>query len=536
MDLFQNPFHILNSTPQDNRQWIMELADSGSLRRNPNECRDAASTLTHPRRRLAAEMAWMLGVLPKHVDSVLSYLKFSVRNLIGIDKLTQFRNRLGVSKMIPIASTNLLAAGLSRLPDYPSDVVASWIVEIAKTSEKITLEQVREVINVERKVSGFPRVDLSDIEAEIQNLRDYYRQVMTFAMNQLSVNERARAMTEIVESTTADEKQFPRLIDRLVDWYKLDVQESLEENEKKIEDLDRKLRLAVDEERPDSALAPVVDQLVQTVNNWNAIAQPIQVSKNRRGLSNTESRRVAWRVRDLAEHLFYEYDKLDFCQKCIKILRQAFAVVPEISEVLAKDMRKLTNIARTRDQKAPPSAEEFARMKEELDGLKAKNAEYEKRSNRMLLTIADYENSKKRAEREKAEFFKYAVEGVIKDLILVVDSIEKGIESAKESGDFDSLNEGIQLIHKQLGELLKKRDVTVIKAQGEPFDPNLHEAVMYIDSEDVEENAVIEEFQRGYLLHERVIRPSMVSVSRGKPQTENTLPDDEGEKEEKSNE
>ena len=188
------------------------------------------------------------------------------------------------------------------------------------------------------------------------------------------------------------------------------------------------------------------------------------------------------------------------------------------------------------ESEAAPSAEKFARMKEELDSAKTKNAEFEERSDRMLRTIADYENSKKRAEREKAEFFKYAVEGVIKDLILVVDSIERGIESAKESRDFDSLNEGIQLIHKQLGELLKKRDVTVIKAQGEPFDPNLHEAVMHIESEDVEENAVIEEFQRGYLLHDRVIRPSMVSVSKGKPQTENTSPDDEGEKEEESNE
>ena len=184
----------------------------------------------------------------------------------------------------------------------------------------------------------------------------------------------------------------------------------------------------------------------------------------------------------------------------------------------------------------PPSAEEFNRMKEELDDVKAKNAEYEERSDRMLRTIADYENSKKRAEREKAEFFKYAVEGVIKDMILVVDNIERGIESAQESKDFDSLHEGIQLIHKQLGELLDKRDVTVIQAQGEPFDPNLHEAVMHIESEDVEENAVIEEFQRGYLLHDRVLRPSIVSVSRGKPRTKDTSPDDEGEKEEESNE
>ena len=185
------------------------------------------------------------------------------------------------------------------------------------------------------------------------------------------------------------------------------------------------------------------------------------------------------------------------------------------------------------NSEAAPSAEEFALLEEELNRVIAEN---EERSDRMLRTIADYENSKKRAEREKAEFFKYAVEGVIKDIILVVDSIERGIESAKESKDFESLNEGIQLIHKQLGELLKKRDVTVIQAQGELFDPNLHEAVMHIESEDVQENAVIEEFQRGYLLHDRVIRPSMVSVSRGKPEEEDASSVNEADKEDGSNE
>ena len=187
------------------------------------------------------------------------------------------------------------------------------------------------------------------------------------------------------------------------------------------------------------------------------------------------------------------------------------------------------------DQQSPPSAEEFARLKEELERVRAEN---EERSDRMLRTIANYENSKKRAEREKAEFFKYAVEGVIKDLIPVVDNIERGIESAKESKDFESLNEGIQLINKQLDDLLKKRDVIAIEARGEPFDPKLHEAMMHIESDDVPENAVIEEFQRGYLLHDRVIRPSMVSVSRGKPDEEDAAPvaEGEGQMEEESNE
>ena len=206
----------------------------------------------------------------------------------------------------------------------------------------------------------------------------------------------------------------------------------------------------------------------------------------------------------------------------------SIASEPEISEGYSGSAVEEDSVLEAR-----PSAEEYALLEEELNRVKAEN---EERSDRMLRTIADYENSKKRADREKAEFFKYAVEGVIKDIILVVDSIERGIESTKESKDFESLNEGIQLIHKQLGELLKKRDVTVIQAQGELFDPNLHEAVMHIESDDVQENAVIEEFQRGYVLHDRVIRPSMVSVSRGKPEKGDASPVNEAEKEEGSNE
>jgi molecular chaperone GrpE len=200
------------------------------------------------------------------------------------------------------------------------------------------------------------------------------------------------------------------------------------------------------------------------------------------------------------------------------------------TQTKAKDLEDTANKAVSEESEAesPPSTEEFARMK----------AEYEARYDQMLRTIADFENSKKRAEREKEEFLKYAIEGMVKDLIPVVDNIERAIESTKESKDFDSLNEGIELIHKQLFDLLERRGVTTIKAVGEPFDPTQHEAVMHVESDDVPENAVIEEFQRGYLLHNRVIRPPMVSVSRGKAEKEETSPvaEGEGEKEERSNE
>ena len=172
--------------------------------------------------------------------------------------------------------------------------------------------------------------------------------------------------------------------------------------------------------------------------------------------------------------------------------------------------------------KAEPAAsfaEEFAKLK----------AEYQEKYDQMLRTVAEYENAKKRAERSKEEFSKYAVEGVIKDIIPVIDSVERAIDSTNESKDFDALSEGVQLIHKQLLDTLQKRSVNPIEAIGENFDPTRHEAIMHVESEDVPENAVIEEFQRGYSLHDRVIRPSIVSVSKGKPEKvkESVAPDEE---------
>ena len=152
--------------------------------------------------------------------------------------------------------------------------------------------------------------------------------------------------------------------------------------------------------------------------------------------------------------------------------------------------------------------EEFAKLK----------AEYQEQYDQMLRKIAEYDNAKKRAERRAEESSKYAVEGVIKDIIPVIDSVERAVESTNESKDFDSLSEGVQLIHKQLLDSLQRRSVNPIEAIGENFDPTRHEAIMHMESEEVPENAVIEEFQRGYTLHDRVIRPSMVSVSKGRPE------------------
>ena len=387
MDLLQNPFHILTATLRDNRLRIVELEEDRQLFPDANECTQARSNLTHPRKRLSAEMAWLLGVNPKRAGEVLELLESPVDNLIGEDKLTQvraafegvlktgnpiamdkpmpitlarflfdhFKNLLGIDKLMPIAQANLLAAGLSRLPDYSSDdvaewIVAQWILEISRVFEDIDPEEVRTTINEERIVSGFPEVaDLSVIKEEIRERRHYCRQVITSALNKLSVKERAGAVTTVAEATTDNrEKHDLTLIGDLVDSYEVGVQEFLKKEDENIKALGEKLRAEADAESPDSTLAPMVNQLIQVVKNWETVAHPIQVIKKSKGLSHEASYLIAVHVRELAVNLFKEYDKLDFSRQLINMLQEVFTEHDELTERIAEDVKTLDEIAEER--------------------------------------------------------------------------------------------------------------------------------------------------------------------------------------------
>jgi len=150
--------------------------------------------------------------------------------------------------------------------------------------------------------------------------------------------------------------------------------------------------------------------------------------------------------------------------------------------------------------------------------LKAALTEKEKEAaanyDKYVRAIAELDNYKKRAVKEKAEIIKYGKEEVIKDILPFVDSLDRALEHADSSTDIQSFKEGLQLIQEQLLCCLKKHGVEVIECAGKDFDPNFHEAMMQVDSEHHEANKVINEFQRGYLLNGRLLRPSRVSVCK----------------------
>lgn len=156
--------------------------------------------------------------------------------------------------------------------------------------------------------------------------------------------------------------------------------------------------------------------------------------------------------------------------------------------------------------------EELARMQQELEEARAKS---EAANDMMLRLAAEMENYKKRALKEQDLMKKYANQNLIKELLPVMDNLERALKSASESKDFDAFLEGVAMILKQMKTVLEREGLVEVKAVGEVFDPNYHEAVAHVPSDEVSENIIIEELQKGYIMHDRVLRPSMVIVSKG---------------------
>ncbi len=145
-----------------------------------------------------------------------------------------------------------------------------------------------------------------------------------------------------------------------------------------------------------------------------------------------------------------------------------------------------------------------------LDEVVRLEAGLEAERERALRLRADFDNFRKRTERQRAEIERFALADVLRDLLPVVDNLERALVAQAEATD---LRKGVEMIVRQLNELLKRYGLSAIPAVGERFDPTVHEAVFLEESDSVTTPTVVEELQRGYWLNERLLRPSLVKVS-----------------------
>jgi molecular chaperone GrpE len=173
------------------------------------------------------------------------------------------------------------------------------------------------------------------------------------------------------------------------------------------------------------------------------------------------------------------------------------------------DNSKLEDIIASSEAE-PKETQPMEELQKELENAKE---EAKKNYDLYMRALADAENTRKRAQRERDEYIKYANLPIIKKILPVMDDFQRAMQASQTSQDYEALHKGMEIIIGHLDQILQAEGVEAIECLGKPFDPELHQPLMVESSEEYEENTVIEELQKGYKMKGRVIRPSLVKVS-----------------------
>lgn len=192
--------------------------------------------------------------------------------------------------------------------------------------------------------------------------------------------------------------------------------------------------------------------------------------------------------------------------------------VAEESETEAKEAEdaqetETAEAAETEAEDAQESEEDSKKKKRKEKKKDKKDAQIEELTDRVKRQMAEFDNFRKRTEKEKSQMFETGAKSIIEKILPVVDNFERGLAAIPEEEKGSAFAEGMEKIYKQLMTTLEEIGVTVIEAAGAEFDPNLHNAVMHVEDEELGENIVAEEFQKGYKYHDSVVRHSMVKVA-----------------------
>jgi molecular chaperone GrpE len=152
----------------------------------------------------------------------------------------------------------------------------------------------------------------------------------------------------------------------------------------------------------------------------------------------------------------------------------------------------------------------------ELEELKQKVGERDDFYNKWMKVHAEFENTVKRMEKNQSERIKFANENIISQLFLIVDNFDMALASMEKTGENAAILEGIKMLQKEFHKILEDNGVVRMKTEGELFDPNIHEAVQALETDQHSDGQIIEEFRAGYMLNERLLRPAQVIVAKEK--------------------
>ena len=381
MDLLQNPFHILRATTRDDRHRIMDLAQEASLLSTTQECQVACDILIHPKKRIAAEIAWMPGVTINKARRIVNLLEALPQNKSSINKSTSSQSLEtflscipytisntasdevfdlllhGNDKLTPLAQANLIAARIFRLKYRKSEEVLQWILKLSDTFDRIHADDVHQKLNNDRRQSMFPQInDIDTIEVEIRNRRTHYKNVIAFALKNMPPQQIANILKCAIETTQrSDQKNTPLLIEDVIEDYEIAAQAALKNVvEDYFETLNKEIRTSVEQQTEKAQDTVEIEikivKLIAALKQWHTYTHSINAIKKKQGKTHELSQHLAQRIRHLAIHLFSEYDKLDISQRILNALQQVFSEIPNIADKITVDLHTLNKIQEQRKQ------------------------------------------------------------------------------------------------------------------------------------------------------------------------------------------
>jgi hypothetical protein len=328
-----NPFYVLQVSTRDNRQTILRQAEEKALELDYEVCQQARADLTHPRRRLGAEIAWLPGLSPREVGLAFARLNTEPQTLQRPCNLPL------------LALFNLLVAAFSRVnASDTAQNIAAYICRADDVFDNVTDEQVLEDINADRIAAGFPEwTDLPEVQRLLHEHLRQARTVFEATLDRLPPATLLESITLAVDTATDNGAyQAGALIDALIDSYALRVSPLLEQEAALVRTLLDTARTAA--ESGESTVQATLERIDKVTRNWDRFAQPIQLSDKARGRDHALSKELARDIRSLAIELFNDYELLDGARYLTNMLAEVFAELPEMAEIIEQDATTLDEI------------------------------------------------------------------------------------------------------------------------------------------------------------------------------------------------
>lgn len=342
MELASNPFFFLGASVRDDSRRLIELAEKRSLTADPKQCNEVRATLTNPRRRLVAEIAWLPGVSPSRARDLADQAKAGLVNSLP-----------SLEGLPSLAACNVLAWALSACPagdDFDPSITAC-IRKVITKYEEVEVEDVSRLINEDRAVAGFPAVQGEDV---INQALSEHR---SFLVNSLrEVLDKLRwpdfSLTELAAELTEDgEYQAPLLLEELIAKYQIEVAQHLDQLSEHIIKLKDSIEnVLVKNNGRFGNLLPYLNRLEELLRHWDRIAKPIQLIAKTRGIDEEVSTKLAAQVRNLSIFLANKFGLHEYALRISLLMAELFSELPQLRAHVEEDIITLQDILENKEK------------------------------------------------------------------------------------------------------------------------------------------------------------------------------------------